>query len=132
MTDSLETVKTLYGAFANGDMPAILAIFDAQIHWMEAESGPLAEGNPYIGPLAVAEGVFMRLAGEIDNFTVHVEQLSGDSQTVTAQGRYRGTVNATGTELDAQFAHIWTVREGKLTAFQQYTDTCQWRAAYDS
>lgn len=132
MADTLQTIKALYAAFAEGDVPAILGIFDAQIQWLEAESGPLAEANPYLGPMAVAEGIFMRLAGDIDNFTVSVEQLSGDSKTVTAQGRYRGMVNATGTELDAQFAHIWTVHEGKITGFQQYTDTHQWRTAYGS
>lgn len=130
MADATETVKALYDAFAQGALPAIMDRFDAQIRWMEAESGPLAQTNPHVGAMAVAEGIFMRLAGEIDNFTVNVEQLSGDSMTVTAQGRYRGTVNSTGTELDAQFAHVWTVHDGKVTNFQQYTDTYQWRAAY--
>lgn len=130
MADSMETVKALYHAFEQGDVPAALALFDPEMHWMEAESGPLAANNPYLGPMAVAEGIFMRLVGEVDNFTVTVEHLSGDSETVTAQGRYRGTVNSTGAELDAQFAHIWMVRDGKLARFQQYTDTHQWRAAY--
>lgn len=132
MADSLQLVKDLYDAFSRADVPAVLAAFDPQIHWMEAESGPLAARNPYLGPQAVAEGVFMRLATEVDGFTVTVDHVSGDSETVTAQGRYRGTVNATGKKLDAQFAHIWTVRDGKLAAFQQYTDTQQWREAYAS
>ena len=130
MADSIATVKALYDAFALGDVPAALGLFDPEMHWMEAESGPLAVNNPYLGPQAVAEGVFMPLVGDFDDFTVTVEQLSGDSETVTAQGRYRGVVKATGAELDAQFAHVWTLRNGKLARFQQYTDTYQWREIY--
>jgi ketosteroid isomerase-like protein len=35
----------------------------------------------------------------------------------------------TGTPIDAQFAHVWHVRDGKVMRFQQYTDTRQWAQA---
>jgi ketosteroid isomerase-like protein len=31
----------------------------------------------------------------------------------------------TGKELDAQVCHLWTIRGGKVTSFQQYVDTAQ-------
>jgi ketosteroid isomerase-like protein len=48
---------------------------------------------------------------------------------VVALGRYSGKFKKTGRAIDAQFAHVWTVRNGKVTAFQQYTDTAQVAAA---
>jgi uncharacterized protein len=45
------------------------------------------------------------------------------------EGRYRGTVKATGMPVDAQFAHVWHLRDGKVVRFQQYTDTGQWSEA---
>ena len=45
------------------------------------------------------------------------------------EGRYRGTMKATRRHFDAQFAHVWRVRNGKIVSFQQYTDTKQWAAA---
>ena len=49
---------------------------------------------------------------------------------VVALGRYTGTHAASREPLDAQFVHHWTVEDGKVTRFQQYTDTWQWRRIY--
>ena len=38
-------------------------------------------------------------------------------------------MKATGTPVDAQFAHVWQFRGGKIARFQQYTDTKQWAGA---
>ena len=38
-------------------------------------------------------------------------------------------MKATGTPVDAAFAHFWQFRGGKIVAFQQSTDTKQWAAA---
>ena len=38
---NVELVQRVYAAFGRGDIPAVLAAFDAQIEWREAE------GNPY-------------------------------------------------------------------------------------
>ena len=48
-----------------------------------------------------------------------------DGDTVVAQGRYRGAFRGTGRTLHAQFVHVWTLRAGRVTHFQQYTDTAQ-------
>jgi uncharacterized protein len=42
-----------------------------------------------------------------------------------AFGTYTGTHKATGREVQAQFAHVWGLREGKVVSFQQCTDTKQ-------
>lgn len=58
MGKNADIVKGLYAAFAKGDMPAVLGAFDPGIQWNEAENFLYAGGNPYVGPQAVAEGVF--------------------------------------------------------------------------
>ena len=40
-------------------------------------------------------------------------------------GRYTGVYKAGGKSIDAQFAHFWTLRDGRVTRFQQYADTLQ-------
>ena len=78
-----------------------------------------------IGPEAVAEGVFARLVGEWEGFTVTPDRIIESGDTVLALGRYRAVHRTTGLPLDAQFAHVWTVRDGSIVAFQQYADTAQ-------
>ena len=57
-----EVIEALYAAFAAGDIPAVTALMADDIHWSEAEGNKLADRSPYIGPQAVVEGVFQRLA----------------------------------------------------------------------
>jgi ketosteroid isomerase-like protein len=129
MGASADIVNGLYEAFRRGDVPAVLGVFHPQIQWREAESFLYADGNPYVGPQAVAAGVFARIGGDIENFAVVPGNVIEGADTVVVEGRYRGTMKATGTPVDAQFAHVWQVRDGKIVRFQQYTDTRQWAAA---
>jgi ketosteroid isomerase-like protein len=84
-SDHVAIVKQLYDAFARGDVPAVLGAFDPNIRWQEAEGFVYADGNPYVGPEAVLQGVFGRLAGEWDNFTVHQRDI-GDARRGSDRG----------------------------------------------
>jgi ketosteroid isomerase-like protein len=44
-------------------------------------------------------------------------------------GHYKARYTATGETLDAPFVHVWTVQDGEITSFQQYTDTVAHSAA---
>lgn len=123
---SAETVKliqSLYDAFAVGDVPTVLGAMTPDIVWMEAENFPYADHNPYVGPQAILDGVFMRLATEWDGFHIKVGELLDAGDTVVMLGRYGGTCKATGRVMDVQAVHVFRVAGGKVTAFQQYVDT---------
>lgn len=122
---NVELVQGLYGAFSRGDVGAVMGALAPGIVWNEAESNAYADGNPYVGPQAVAAGVFARLGGEWDGFAVDVEEILDAGDTVVARGRYTGAFKATGKTIDAQVVHVWTIADGKLATFQQYTDTLQ-------
>jgi ketosteroid isomerase-like protein len=123
---NVEIVRGMYDAFATGDAPAVLAKFSPDIIWNEAESNSLADGNPYIGPQAVAEGVFGRLGQEWERFTLTDQTLYAVGEDmVLVTGRYRGTHAVTGKTIDAQKVHIWWFENGLATRFQQYVDTKQ-------
>lgn len=132
MSSSLSQVQAIYDAFSRGDVPAVLGAFDPGIEWWEAEGFLYAAGNPYVGPGGVAQGVFQRIVGDVAEFSVSPERYIDGGDTVVAEGRYRGTMKSTGMPVDAQFAHVWQLREGKVVRFQQYTDTRQWAAAAGS
>ncbi|HEV3333510.1 MAG TPA: nuclear transport factor 2 family protein [Bryobacteraceae bacterium] len=127
--DNVDRARSMYEAFARGDVPAVLALLDTQIEWNEAENFIYADKSPYIGPQAVLEGVIMRLGGEWNGFSAVPEEILGSGDTAIAFGRYRGTYKATGNRINAQFAHVFKFRDGKIVTFQQYTDTAQVRDA---
>jgi len=119
-------IQNLYNAFAEGDIPTVLAGLDDNIVWNEAEGNSLADGNPYKGPDAVLNGVFARLGAQWENFTlVDIKLHEMANNQVLATLRYHGQNVKTGTSIDAQAAHHWTLKDGKVIGFQQYVDTKQ-------
>ena len=125
MSADVDLVRSIYAAFAAGDVPGVLSAMAPDMVWNEAENFPYADGNPYRGPEAIVSGVFARLGGEWDGFAAVPDEFLDAGGTVVVLGRYGGTYKATGQAIDSQMAHVWRVREGKAVSFQQYTDTLQ-------
>jgi uncharacterized protein len=129
MTDAaenIEFVKSMYKAFANGDVATVLGALDDSIEWNEAEGNPYNPGHPFVGPPAIVEGVFARILNDIEGFEIRPERFFGDGDTVIMTGRYWGAkAHATGKPLDVQAVHVWDLKDGKAVRFQQYVDTRQ-------
>ena len=123
---NVEIVKGLYESFGRGDVPTVLAAMSPTVEWREAESNPyMPSGEPWVGPDAVLQNLFVKLGGEWDGFTVHPVTFHDAGDTVIVEGRYTGTVKATGKALDSQMCHVWRLRDGKVASFQQYVDTAR-------
>ena len=119
----------MYDAFSRGDVPSVLAAMDPGIVWNEAENNAYADGNPYVGPEAILNGVFARIVSEWDGFKVVPTELLDAGDAVVMYGRYNGTYKSTGRTINTQVVHLWKVRGGKAVSFQQYVDTAQMRDA---
>lgn len=117
-------IDNLYKAFSVGNIPTVLAGMDEKIVWNEAEGNEYAVGNPYVGPDAVLNGVFARVGADNEYFNLTDIKLHNmDNNQVLATLRYKGKLKKNGAEYDAQVAHLWTLKDGKVIAFQQYVDT---------
>jgi len=124
--NNITVIDHLYKSFSKGDIPAVLAMMDAHIVWNEAEGNQYANGNPYIGPEAIVKGVFARIGEEHEYFKLKDIQLHEMSNNqVLATLRYEAKVKASKETYDAQVAHFWTLKNGKITSFQQFMDTKQ-------
>ena len=121
---SVELVNGVYGAFARGDVAAVLGAFADDIEWFEAEGMPY--GGLHRGPDAVAQNVFGPITEDVEGFAVTPEQLIGSGATVAAVVRYTGTGKSSGKALDEPVVHVWDIREGKLARFRQFIDTVKY------
>ena len=127
---SVDAVRGLYGAFAQGDVATVVGGMDGDIHWREAEGNPYQpSGAAWVGADAIVENLFMKLGSEWDGFAVKPEQFHDAGETVVAEGRYSGKYLATGADIDAQFCHVFKFKDGKVASFQQFTDTAQMQMA---
>jgi ketosteroid isomerase-like protein len=121
---NVEFVNGVYGAFARGDVPAVLGAFADDIEWFEAEGMPY--GGLHRGPDAVAQRVFGPITEDVEGFAVTPEELIGSGATVAAVVRYTGTGKATGKALDVPVVHVWDIRDGKIARFRQFIDTVKY------
>lgn len=124
--ENVEIVSGMYESFETGDIPAVLEKMDSDIVWNEAENYVYADGNPYVGSEDILNGVFARMGEEWDEFKITDQSIYpvGDDM-VLATGRYNATYKETEKTMDAQHSHVWWLEDGKVTQFQQYTDTKQ-------
>jgi ketosteroid isomerase-like protein len=132
-TGNVALVRGIYEAFGKGDLPSVLAAMDDNIEWREAESNPYQpSGEAWVGPDAIVTNLFSKLVSEWDGFAVHPRDHHDAGETVVVEGRYTGKYKATVTDIDAQFCHVFKFTDGKVTSFQQYTDTAQLQAAMEA
>lgn len=122
--NNVQIIENLYAAFAVGDVPTVLAGLDEKVVWNEAEGNVYADGNPYVGPQEVLNGVFARIGADYEYFNlVKIELHEMYNNQVLATLRYQAKLKNNGATYDAQVAHFWTLKNGKAIAFQQYLDT---------
>lgn len=120
-TSNVDIVRNVYDAFAKGDVPTVLEAFDKDIIWTDMEGFPT--GGTYVGAGAILNGVFLPLGTEWSNFQAKPEEFLESGDRVVSLGHYEGTYKATNKGMRVPFAHVWTVRDGKIVKFVQYTDT---------
>ncbi|MEV6767342.1 nuclear transport factor 2 family protein [Nocardia sp. NPDC051030] len=124
-----EIVEQFYRATQAGDGEGILASLHPRFEARVAPGLPSVAGAKFHGPKAALTGCWGPVAQDyrIAPFAERWIDAPGDIVIVT--GHYRGEARATGHPVEAEFAHIWRVSEGKIIHLHQFTDTWQWRTA---
>lgn len=117
MSPNLELIRRTY---AEGP-PALLPALAPDVEWTEAAGFPYA--GTYHGVDAIVKNVFERLGSEWDGFRPDLENLYDAGDTIIATGFYRGTYRQTNRVMEASFAHVFTLKNGKIVRFVQYVDS---------
>lgn len=77
----------------------------------------------WIGPVQVEAHVFATLARDWDDYTFTPERLIDGGEQIVGIGTYRGTFRQTGKTMQARVCHVWRLENGRIEAFEQFTDT---------
>ena len=123
--NNIATIKKIYDAFGKRDFETVLSFFTPDFEWISAENSPLGDRSPYHGIDQIREGVFGRIAAGFESLTIEADEIFEADGKVVVLGYYHGQFLGKSEAFRAQVAHIWTVRDGKASKFQQYVDTLQ-------
>jgi|KBSSwiStaDraftv2_1062776.scaffolds.fasta_scaffold46738_4 ketosteroid isomerase-like protein len=122
--EGVRLISSFYEHLANGNVPAVLGLLDSEVRWTEAERFPYYSGT-WIGPQAVLTNLLQRLASDWSDFAATPKKYLVEGTTIVAFGTYSGVYKPTGKSMRADFAHVWTVGDSKITSFLMYTDTAK-------
>jgi len=122
-------VQQAYNNFKSGNIEALLNLMSDDIIW----TLPEMEGVPFAGTRTGRAGVgeFFATVGALQEpLSFEARELIAEGDKVVTLGSYHWRVKASGREFSGDFAHAWTIRDGKATEFHEYTDTAACINAY--
>jgi ketosteroid isomerase-like protein len=121
-----QIVKDAYAAFLRGDIAAILAMVDDAVQWQGVigTEGVLPQAGLRQGRDAVAE-FFSQVDATVgfDEFAPGEFIAQGDQVAVV--GSYRGRAKTTGERFETVWVMVFTIRDGKIARFREFTDSAQ-------
>jgi ketosteroid isomerase-like protein len=128
MLSNIEVSERLYAAFAARDGAALLSVLHPGFVGVVSAGMPLGLGGRHDGPETMLGEVWVPVQSAYDVAPVADELLPSKPDRVVAVGAYRGTVRATRVPVDAAFAHILRIDDGRVSELIQITDTASWPA----
>ena len=110
-----------YEAFGRGDIPAVLDLLTDDVEWIQ--QGPSV--IPFAGTRHGHEGVaeyFSLLDEHLEFEQFEPREFVAQGETVVL-GYERSLAKATGRPLEQEWAHVYTLRDGKITTGRFFEDT---------
>ena len=127
--ENIKIAQQAYDNFKSGDIQSLLGLLSDDAVWQLPE----IENVPFAGKRRGREQVaqfFATLADAQEARQFEPKEFIAQGDKVAVLGRYEWRVKSTGREYGGDWAHVFTVRDGKIVGFHEYTDTAAAAAAY--
>jgi len=127
--ENTEIVRSAYRNFQTGDITALLNQLTEDVNWRLADIERVPFSGQRRGPAEVGQ-FFATLAEAQDVLKFEPQTFVAQGEKVVALGQYQWRVKATGREYGGDWAHVFTVRDGKIAGFHEFMDTASATNAY--
>src|SRR6266498_260341 len=127
--ENTKLVQQIYEYFKSGDIKALLNLLSVNIEWQLPE----IENVPFAGKRRGHEEMGQFFASLVDTQELqHFDprEFIARRDKVVALGHYAWRVKSTGREFGGDFAHVFTINNGKVVRFHEYMDTAAAAAAH--
>lgn|SRR6478672_5583542 len=128
--DNIDLIKKLYAAFGEGDIETIIGHLADQLVWRFDAPSMIPYAGEFGTPEQVKEGFFASLASTQKDYSLQTDEFIAQGDKVIMVGSYGATVKSTGKRFDLPLAHAWTIQNGKVKRFVNFTDTARVAEAY--
>jgi uncharacterized protein len=127
---NVDVVQQAYTAFSQGDIPAFLSLLTDDVKW--TMQGPSM--IPWAGTRHEHEGVaeFFSLVEKTIKFEqFEPREFVAQGDMVVVLGYERSLVKSTGRTFEQEWAHIYTLRDGKIAKVRIIDDTAAQVVAFE-
>src|SRR6266852_3974488 len=124
-----DLARALYAALAAGDRDQLDALLHPEFTGRTAEGMPFGIGGAHSGPAAMRRNAWGAIARHFEARAEPDRFLDLADGRLLVTGHYRGHGKQGSAPLDAAFAHLITIDQGRIKALEQYTDTARWHDA---
>jgi ketosteroid isomerase-like protein len=119
-----DIVNQAYDAFNRKDFDGLAAICAPDCSWNVAGPADIPWAGHYEGPEQVKDYA-RRLTGCVHFQSFAPQNFVEAGETVVVCGAEKAVVADTGKDYVNLFAHVFTLKDGKIAAFQEYGDTAE-------
>ena len=120
--DNLDVIRRGYYAFGRGDINTLLESFDEQVSWVTPGPPELATSGRRTGRQEVAE-FFVSVNELFDIQRFEPKDFLAQGDRVVVVGSETARARSTGNVIELDWVHVFTMRNGKVVAFQEFFDT---------
>jgi ketosteroid isomerase-like protein len=121
-TTRTDLVKQMYSAFSRNDIPTLLKSVGPNCEWSSPGPREIPWAGKYRGHDEISR-FFKSLAEAADNIKMEPRKYVEMDDTVVVLGEGKLRSRRTGRNCEAHWAHTFTLSDGKVVAFREYTDT---------
>jgi ketosteroid isomerase-like protein len=124
-------VQDAYAAFGRGDIATLLSYMADDIQWQPVIG--TASHVPFSGERsgkAAVDEFFRQVMANEDFQQFEPREFVAQGDKVVAIGHYRAVSKPTGKGFESDFVMVFTLRNGKVVRFQEFTDSAGINAAF--
>lgn len=117
-----DIVNRAYDSFNRKDLDGLAAMVEQDCSWNVAGPADIPWAGHYQGPEQVKDYA-RKLTDSVHFHSFEPKNIVEQGDTVVVCGSESATVTSTGKAYTSLFAHVFTIRDGRIAFFQEYGDT---------
>ncbi|HXV96797.1 MAG TPA: nuclear transport factor 2 family protein [Anaerolineae bacterium] len=128
--ENIQVIHTLYTAFGQGDMPAILNTLSPDVDWLFVGQ---PKDVPFAGHRHGHEQMiefFVTIGQTLDVLAFEPREIMAFDDNVLVLGHSHARVKLADRLFDSDWAHLFTLHDGKIVRMREFYDTATMAAAY--
>lgn len=120
--ENKQMVMEAYRLFQRGEIAQLLERYHDDAEWIGPESDLVPFSGNFHGKQGIAQ-FFGKLNAAAQALQFEPARFIAEGDQVVAMGNSTWLARATGRSYESPWVHVFTIRDGKVSRFQHYSDT---------